>query len=517
MFKPLLRGTAPLLLALAATAASAQSEPPITAADMMRHIDRLASDEFQGRAPGTEGERLAINYIAEQLAARGAEPAGEGGTWFQPVRLVERRPGSTRLRWTARGSAVDLPATDIVLIGKEASESIADAPVVFAGHGVRMPERGIDQLAGATLDGAVVLIMLQPPQGVSGFPSLAQRTRMVTEAGAAAVIAIVGDEVPWDNVVRSLGQGTTRLDSTPVPRFTGVMPASAAQRLIAAAGGDFARLLNEQPGSSFRARTLPLRASLEVTTSVNRYNSNNVVGRIPGSGSGAGRGSGGTNESLLYLGHWDHFGICRPEGEADRICNGAVDNASGIAMLLEVAGRLGLQPRPARDVLFLATTAEEMGLLGAEYFAAHPVVPAESIVAAINLDTVAIHSAGLPVAMIGRGISPALDRIVDSTVLASGRRLDTDEEANVMVQRQDGWKLNQAGIPTIMVSGSFSDMNVLNRFLETTYHEPSDQPGSAIVMDGAVEDANLLVALGRQLADPAVYQRSRPAAPETAE
>ena len=509
MFKPLLRGAAPLLLAFAAANAAAQSEPPITAADMMRHIDRLASDDFQGRAPGTDGERLAINYIAEQLAARGAEPAGEGGTWFQPVRLVERRPGSTTIRWTARGSAVDFPATNIVLIGKEASERIADAPVVFAGHGVRMAERGIDQLAGADLEGAVVLIMLQPPQGVSGFPSLAQRTRTVTEAGAAAVIAIVGDEVPWDNVVRSLGQGTTRLDSTPVPRFTGVMPASAAQRLIAAAGGDFTRLLNDQPGSSFRARALPLRASLDVTTSVNRYNSNNVVGRI--------RGSGGTNESLLYLGHWDHFGICRPEGEADRICNGAVDNASGIAMLLEVAGRLGRQPRPARDALFLATTAEEMGLLGAEYFAAHPVVPARSIVAAINLDTVAIHPAGLPVAMIGRGISPALDRIVDSTVLASGRRLDSDDEANVMVQRQDGWKLNQAGIPTIMVSGSFSDMSVLNRFLETTYHEPSDQPGSAIVMAGAVEDANLLVALGRRLADPAVYQRSRPAEPETAE
>jgi len=509
MFKPLLRGAAPLLLALATTTASAQTSPPITPADMMRHIDRLASDEFQGRAPGTEGERLSINYIAEQLAARGAEPAGEGGTWFQPVRLAERRPGSTNLRWTARGTAIAFPTSDIVLIGKEASETIADAPVIFAGHGVRMPERGIDQLAGADLNGAVVLIMLQPPQGVSGFPSLAQRTRMVTEAGAAAVIAIVGDEVPWDNIVRSLGEGTTRLDANPVARLTGVMPARAAQRLIAAAGGDFGRLLNDQPGSSFRARALPLRASLEVTTSVNRYNSNNVVGRI--------RGSGSTGESVLFLGHWDHFGLCRPEGEADRICNGAVDNASGIAMLLEVAGRLGRQPRPARDILFLATTAEEMGLLGAEYFAAHPVVPAQSIVAAINMDTVAIHPAGLPVAMIGRGIAPALDRVVDATVLAAGRRLDSDDEANVMVQRQDGWKLNQAGIPTIMVSGSFSDMSVLNHFLETTYHEPSDQPGSAIVMDGAAEDANLLVALGRRLADPAVYQRSRPQAPEAAE
>ena len=221
---------------------------------MMRHIERLASDEFQGRAPGTEGERLTINYIAEQLAARGAEPAGEGGTWFQPVRLVERRPGTSQpaLDRAAAARSPSRRATSSWSATRRARR-IADAPVIFAGHGARMPERGIDQLAGANLNGAVVLIMLQPPQGVSGFPSLAQRTRTVTEAGAAAVIAIVGDEVPWAVIVRSLGQGTTRLDSTPVPRITGVMPAGAAQRLIAAAGGDFARLLNDQPGSSFRA------------------------------------------------------------------------------------------------------------------------------------------------------------------------------------------------------------------------------------------------------------------------
>jgi Zn-dependent M28 family amino/carboxypeptidase len=211
----------------------------------------------------------------------------------------------------------------------------------------------------------------------------------------------------------------------------------------------------------------------------------------------------------MFLAHWDHLGLCRPEGIADRICNGAVDNASGVATLIELAGRLSASPRPKRDVLFLATTAEEMGLLGAEYFAAHPVVPADSIVAAINMDTVSVHRAGLPVAMIGRGMIPALDRVVDATVQAAGRQLDTDDEANVMVQRQDGWKLNQAGIPTIMVSGSFSDMRVLGGFLQSNYHQPDDSPSANIVLDGAVEDANLMVALARRLADPAVYQRPR--------
>ena len=509
MFSRLLRAVAPAALILASGPALAQADPPVTAAEMTRHIDRLASDEFQGRAPGTEGERLTINYIAEQLAARGAEPAGVSGTWFQPVRLVERQLGQSTVRWMAGGRTIDAGQVNIILSGRDASERIVDAPVVFAGHGARIPERGIDQLAGANINGAVVLILQPPPRGVSGFPSLTQRTRTLIDAGAVAVIAIVGDEVPWPAVTRALSQGTTRLDATPVPRVTGVMQASTAQRLIGAAGGNFERLLNAQPGSSFRASTLPLRATMEVTTNVTRYNSNNVIGRI--------RGSGSTNESVLLLGHWDHLGLCRPEGEADRICNGAVDNASGIAMLLEIAGRLGRQPRPARDVLFLATTAEESGLLGAEYFAAQPVVPARSIVAAINMDTVAIHPAGLPVALLGRGLMPALDRAVDETATAIGRQVDRDDEANVMIQRQDGWKLNQAGIPTIMVGGSFSDMSVLNGFLQGPYHEPGDQPGARIELGGAVEDANFTVALVRRLADPARYERIHPDEPEAVE
>jgi len=293
-----------------------------------------------------------------------------------------------------------------------------------------------------------------------------------------------------------------------LPQVVGAIPIGAAQRLVEAAGGDMTRLLNDQPGSSFRAVALPIRASLEVNTEVRRYRTNNVVGRL--------RGGGGTNESLLYLAHWDHFGTCRPEGEADRICNGAVDNASGIAMMLEVAGRLARQPRPPRDILFLATTAEEVGLLGAEYFAHHPVVPAQSIVAAINMDTVAIHPAGEPVAVIGRG-TPALDRVIDDTVRMMNRTLDADDEAEAFVQRQDGYKLAQVGIPTVMVGGSFSNMQYLNAFLSGNYHGPADQPGGTIPLEGAAEDANLMVALGRRLADPEAYRRPAPAEPAAAE
>jgi hypothetical protein len=497
MFSGLFRGAATLLLFLSA-AASAQPDMPVTSADMRRHIETLASDAFLGRAPGTDGERRTIDYIAEQFRQRGLEPAGEGGTWFQPVRLVERFPGSRQVSWTARGAPLSFQEGDVVLMGREASEQVDDAPVIFAGHGARMLDRGIDQIAGVDVAGAVVLIMLEGPN-IPGFPPLAERMRMLSEAGAAAVIAIVGVDVPFAQVASGLARGTTRLDATVVPRIAGAMPLAAADRLIAAGGGNFERLLNDQPGSSFRAVTLPMRASINVATSVQRFTSNNVIGRI--------RGSGNSGESLLYLGHWDHFGLCRPEGAPDRICNGAVDNASGIAMMIEVAGRLARNPRPARDVLFLATTAEEVGLLGADYFATHPIVPLTSIVAAINADTVAIHPAGQPVAVIGRGL-PALDAVIDSTVTAMGRQLDTDDEAAAFVQRQDGWALARVGVPAIMVGGSFSNMGLLEAFLSGRYHSPEDEAGPGLVLAGAAEDANLLVALGRRLADPAVYRRS---------
>jgi Iap family predicted aminopeptidase len=241
----------------------------------------------------------------------------------------------------------------------------------------------------------------------------------VSAAGAAAVIGVIGSEVPWSRLRGFLTeQSATRLQSAPVPAITGTMPLPAAQSLLQAAGGNLERLLNEQPGSSFRAVQLPLRLTLDVRTNVSSFTTANVVGRV--------RGSGSTGQSVMFLAHWDHLGLCRPEGIADRICNGAVDNASGVATLIEL-----------------------------------------------------------------------------------GRQVDTDDEANVMVQRQDGWKLNQAGIPTIMVSGSFSDMRVLGGFLQSNYHQPDDSPSANIVLDGAVEDANLMVALARRLADPAVYQRPR--------
>jgi Peptidase family M28 len=497
MFRYAIRAAAPALLFLAAPLAAQGASGPITATDMMRHIIILAGDDFQGRAPATEGERRTTAYIAEQFRARGLEPAGDGGTWFQTVGLVERSPQTHHAAWTARGAAIPFDDADIVLIGREPAVHIENAPVIFAGHGVRVPERGVDQLAGVDLHGAVVLVLLHGPD-VPGFPPLAARVRGIEEAGAAAVIAVVDPDVPWAQVSASYGRHTVRLQSTGAPRLAGAMPSPAVQRLIAAGGGDFARLLND-PGPSFHAVTLPLRVSIDAATTVAPYRTNNIVGRLRGS-------AGGSTESLLYLAHWDHLGLCQPEGAPDRICNGAVDNASGVAMMIEIAGRLATGPRPARDILFLATTSEESGLLGATYFAEHPPVPIVSIVAALNMDTVAVAPAGEAVATLGQS-NAALDANVAAAAQAMGRRLDSAHEAETMARRQDGWALGRAGVPAIMVGGSFASMARLDAFLQGRYHKPDDQADGQIEMAGAVEDANLLVALGRRLADPSLYQR----------
>jgi hypothetical protein len=221
---------------------------------------------------------------------------------------------------------------------------------------------------------------------------------------------------------------------------------------------------------------------------------NNVIGRIAG--------SDGAGEAIVFLAHLDHVGLCRPPGAADRTCNGAVDNASGVASLIEIARALAHGPRPRRDILFVATAAEELGLVGARAFAADPPVPLARIVAALNLDTVAVAPRGAPVTIVGRGRT-GLDRLVDATARGLGRRVDPGFGADRLVKRQDGWALLQQGVPAIMVGGAYGP--ALERFFASRYHQPEDEADRGLQLGGAAEDVLLHVALGAALADPARY------------
>jgi len=216
----------------------------------------------------------------------------------------------------------------------------------------------------------------------------------------------------------------------------------------------------------------------------------NVVGRMPG------RFSDG--RAVIVMAHYDHLGICEPEGAPDRICNGAVDNASGVAALIAVAEQVA-KMRPDRGVWFVATSGEEWGLLGAKAFAARPPVALEKIIAGFNLDTIAIASKGAPVAIVAPDNSP-LNQLVRDAAAAMGRAYDADKEARPFLKRQDGWALAERGVPMIMAGGSFSDLKLLEAFIGTIYHSPKDELLPETELGGAVDDANLHVEMVRRAA-----------------
>lgn len=220
------------------------------------------------------------------------------------------------------------------------------------------------------------------------------------------------------------------------------------------------------------------------------FTAHNVVGKV------AGQAPDG--RAVVVMAHYDHLGLCLPEGAPDRICNGAVDNASGVAALIAVAERVA-KMKLDRDVWFVATSAEEWGLLGAKAFADRPPLPLDRIIAGFNLDTIAIVGKGAPVAMVAAKGS-RLESLVQDAARTVGRSWDADDQAAPFLKRQDGWALAERGVPMIMAGGSFSDLKQLEAFLAAAYHAPSDELGPDTELGGAVDDANLHVELVRRAA-----------------
>jgi len=218
--------------------------------------------------------------------------------------------------------------------------------------------------------------------------------------------------------------------------------------------------------------------------------SDNVIGLLPGRVTDAG--------AVLMLAHWDHLGICGPDGPDDRICNGAVDNASGIAILLELTRRLAASGPHDRDIYVLATTAEEAGLLGARAFVKAPPVPLDTFVAAFNLDTMAVAPAGSPVGIVGEGRT-ALDEVIHEILREAGREPGDRDFAESFVQRQDGWALLREGVPAVLLSSTFGSRDLANRYFDNDYHSPSDEIG-AIELGGAIDDLLLHERLIRHIA-----------------
>lgn len=468
--RPIL-GLAALLLST--TPAFAQSITP----EMLRgHVAILASDAYEGREPGTPGGDRAEAYVLQAFADAGLKPGAPDGRWRQEVAIAEYRAKSTTASVSRAGRATPLPG--MFAVGVEEETRLSNRGLIFVG-GIEA-----DALASAPVRDRVVVLTFGPGRRA--------KAEALAKAGAAAAIFLAPATMPEADLREHLGQLTVR-DDEHIPLTVAYLSESHAVALL---GGSGAALLKAGTAKDFRPAPIEGTIDLTATTTRRRYTTANIVGMIPGSER--------PNEAVLLSAHWDHIGICRPEGAPDRICNGAADNASGTAILIEVAKVLATGPRPARSIYFVTTTAEEKGLIGADAYAAAVAETPLKIVANLNIDTAAIVPTGMPVAMVGRGNHPKIDAIVDATARAIGRKVDTDTEANIMVQRQDGWAFGKRGIPAIMATGSVSDMKRLFAYLDGPYHKPNDDLAH-IDLSGAAEDADLHVALARALADPIRY------------
>lgn len=476
---------------------AARSEP-IGEADLLRHIEILASDAFEGRAPGTLGENRTVNYIATQWARSGLRPAGEKGGWYAPVALIERRPESYQISFAGRsgGKSVGVEQDQIILRGRSPSFRKSQMPVVFAGFA--QADSGSQSVAGK-----LVLIPRAPLDDSDGISSFRARKRQLIHDGAIGVLSVVARQDRWTAFRRFFERPSTDLsgDENHAP-LEGLISFDQFSKLTAQAGLEAGALLADRDDIS--VIDLGMGADAEAETQIRTYISHNVIGKIAGTNPDAG--------GLLFMGHWDHFGICRIEDPRDpgkdRICNGAVDNASGISLLIEVANRLAKEDHD-RDIYFLATTAEEKGLLGARAFIENPSVALDRLVVAFNADTIALSDDGEKIAVIGLGRA-GLDQEIGAVAAQEGREIDRSGTADPYLARQDGYIFLERAIPTYMISSAFADAARLKAYLDGPYHDVSDEVNDTLLLTGAAADANFHVALGRYFGSTARYPGKAP-------
>jgi aminopeptidase YwaD len=463
------------------------------AARMMADIAVLASDDLGGRKPGTAGEEATLAFLEKRMGEVGLVSGTNdpGSYWRMPVNLVSTRAESGTLTLTQGRKSVTVAQSDAAVFTPRrralaASGPATGVPVVFVG-------KGDDLVLADSMAGAVAVILADPGRD-------AARRAALFDQRATAVVTVVPDTAAIERVRRAGARERVRLASEDKDTLSSYVTDAAMADALGAAR--WTQLKAEAEAADFSPFEINLAITLEATAERREFTSYNLVGMIPGSAPGSG--------AVLLLGHWDHLGECGPADAADRICNGAADNASGIAAMLELAKRLKSGPPLARDVYVLATTAEEAGLLGARAFAETPPLALSGIVAAFNFDMVAIAPAGSALGFIGRGTTP-LDAVILEHAARSGRTLGDEALAASFVQRQDGAALLNAGVPTVLLSSSYGTRDILQPFLSSRYHRASDD-AAALDLGGAVEDLLLHEGLIRIVADPARYQPPAPAA-----
>ncbi len=464
---------------------------PAIESDLVRHVSVLASDEFEGRKPGTAGETKTLDYLVGAWRAAGLE----GGTnnpanpWLAPVTIAVSTPDESSIRFFRRGTAITVPAGSAIAYSSGRRALLDKAPLLFVGKQYRELDR-------AELTGRVAVMLRD-------HPDHAEQREALLAHGASAVLAVLAKDSDLPALEKSRDAGAYRLVAdNDGSLLDGFLTPGAADVMLGE--GRLAQLREAADLAGFKPVPLPVTVSIEATATANQIESYNLIGRLAGKQPSLG--------AVLLVAHWDHFGNCASPPAQDLICNGAVDNASGLAVLTELARRLAAGPRLDRDVYFLATTGEEWGLLGVRAFAADPPVPLSTIVAAFNIDSIAIAPRGSPVVIVGAGLT-ALDALIEQLIVRQGRRLGDARLAANFLRRQDGWVLLQRDVPTLMVSSAFADRSALDPYIVARYHQPSDQM-EGIELGGAAQDLLLHLDMVRFFADRGAYPSAPARSPD---
>ena len=515
--------SAALILAAAAPATAQQAAPAISVETLKSVTKELSSDAYEGRAPTTPAEAKTIAYIVKRFQAAGLKP-GNDGQWTQDVPIVAITANAVK-PMTFKGGKTPLSfayRTEMVAGTYRVTPAVAisDSPVVFVGYGVNAPEKGWNDYAGLDVKGKTVVILSNDPDWMTKETKGTFNGREMTyygrwtykfeeaaRQGATAAIIVHDTEpaaYPWAVVQSSWTGEQYELDAAnghmDQSEMIGWIQLDKAKALFASAGKDFSALSAAAAKKGFKPVPLGITMSAGFTNAIKRQASKNVIGVLPGTAA--------PDDHVLYSAHWDHLGHCDAV-DGDDICNGALDNASGIAGLVAMAEANAKQGPARRSIAFLAVTAEESGLLGSQYYAEHPVYPLGRTVGGVNMDGLNIIGVTKDFEITGAGKSE-LEDLVKPLVAAQGRRIVPEaspEKGHYF--RSDHFSFAKLGVPMLAAGGGEDLVNggvaagkaAAADYVAHRYHKPQDEYDPKWDWSGAVQDLTIYYELGRELAD----------------
>lgn len=494
----------------------------ITEGDFAEMVNTLASDEFEGRAPGSVGEEKTAAYLEAQMKRIGLQP-GNNGSYFQDVPMVETTAdeAATTLSLTTSAGKRDLKFGTDYVIGTRTGQTevkLDASDLVFVGYGVDAPEQQWNDYAGQDWTGKTVVMFVNDPGFHAKDETLFGGNRMTyygrwtykfeeaARKGAAAALIVhdtAGASYGWDVVKNSWSGAQYDLPAKDDPEkripLQGWLSADAAKQLFADAGLDLDAAYANAGKRGFKPVPLKAQLSAAVKSTITEKTSRNVIGVLPGASK--------PDEAVLYMAHWDHLG--KHEGEeGDNIYNGAVDNATGVAGILEIAEAFAHQdPKPARSVVFVAVTLEESGLLGSKYYVAHPTFPLDKIAGVINLDAMSVGGKSRDFVVTGKGNSQLEDML----------KVYADQQGRVLAEegnpaggyyfRSDHFNFAKAGVPALyakggndLLDGGVEAGKAASEEYAKRYHQASDEVHDGWKLDGVVQDLQALYGVGKDLA-----------------